>query len=76
VLLVRGALLDVVPNVPPDTVGRSRIFLDRVGEATLVLEVKNSQSKQIYVRTIDRRAAERAGMAVEANSVACALIIE
>jgi hypothetical protein len=69
VLLVRGALLDVVSNVPPDTVGRSRIFLSSVGEATLVLEVRNSQSKQIYVRTIDRRAAERAGMAVEANSV-------
>ena len=36
VLDVHIGLLDVVSRVPPDTVGRSRIFLDRVGEATLV----------------------------------------
>lgn len=69
VLMVRGGLLDVVSRVPPDPVGRSRIFLDSVGEATLVLEIRDSQSKQIYVRAVDRRAAERAGMAVEANTV-------
>ena len=69
VLLVRGALLDVVSNVPPDTVGRSHIFLSRVGEATLVLEIRNSQSKEIYVRAMDRRAAERPGSTMEANSV-------
>ena len=69
VLLVRGALLDVVSNVPPEPVGRSRIFLDRVGEATLVIEIRDSQTKQIYVRAIDRRAAERPGQAVEANTV-------
>ena len=69
VLLVRGGLLDVVSNVPPTSVGRSDIFLSRVGEATLVIEIRDSQSKQIYIRAVDRRAAERAGQAIRANSV-------
>lgn len=69
VLLVRGGLLDVVSNVPPTAAGRSDIFLSSVGEATLVIEIRDSQSKQIYIRAIDRRAAERAGQAVRANSV-------
>ena len=42
VLDVHIGLLDVVSRVPPETVGRSRIFIDRVGEATLVLELRDS----------------------------------
>lgn len=58
VLLIRVGLLDVVSRVPPDTVGRSRIFIDRVGEATLVLEIRDSESNTVLVRAVDRRAAE------------------
>ena len=58
VLLIRAALLDVVSRVPPETVGRSRVFIDRVGEATLVLEVRDSVSNTILARAADRRAAE------------------
>ena len=58
VLDVHIGLLDVVSRVPPDTVGRSRIFLDRVGEATLVLELRDSISHTVLVRAVDRRAAE------------------
>lgn len=58
VLLIRGALLDVVSYVPPDTVGRSEIFLSSVGEATLVLEIRDSVSEAIFARAVDRRAAE------------------
>ena len=58
VLLIRGGLLDVVSYVPPDTVGRSEIFLSSVGEATLVLEIRDSVSEAIIARAIDRRAAE------------------
>ena len=72
VLLVRGGLTDVVSNVPPDTMGRSRIFLDSVGEATLVLEIRSSQSNAIYVRAIDRRAAESHTM-TESTTVTNAL---
>jgi len=56
VLLVHGGLLDVVSRVPPENVGRSRVFLDSVGEATLVLEVRDSVSLTVLVRAVDRRA--------------------
>ena len=43
VLLVMGGLLDVVSFVPPDPVGGwSEVYLSRVGEATLVLEIRDS----------------------------------
>lgn len=61
VLLIRGGLLDVVSFVPPETVGRSEVFLSRVGEATLVLEISDSVSGAIIARAVDRRAAEDAG---------------
>jgi len=67
VLLVRGGLLDVVSRVPPESVGRSRVFLDSVGEATLVLEIRDSVSYTVLVRAVDRRA--MAGMtAFESSS--------
>jgi len=69
VLKLRVGLYDVVSRVPPETIGRSRIFLDSVGEATLVLELRESQSNAILVRAIDRRAAERPGQAIEATRV-------
>lgn len=58
VIDVHVGLLDVVSRVPPDTVGRSRVFIDRVGEATLVLEVRDSVSHTALARAVDRRAAE------------------
>ena len=68
VLLIRGGLHDVVSRVPPEITGRSRIFIDRVGEATLVLEIRSSQSNAIYARAVDRRAAE-SSMMRESNQV-------
>jgi hypothetical protein len=61
VLKLRVGLYDVVSRVPPETVGRSRIYLDSVGEATLVLELRESASNAILVRAVDRRAAGRTG---------------
>lgn len=58
VLLVRVSLLDVVSKVPPEGPGRTEIFLDEVGAATLVLELKDSMSGETLARAVDRRAAE------------------
>lgn len=58
VLLVRGALLDVVSFVPPESVGRTEVFLRSVGEATLMLELRDSMSNTVLARSVDRRAAE------------------
>lgn len=70
VLVIRVALLDVVSMVPPDAIGRSEVFLNSVGEATLVLEIRDSITDAILVRAIDRRAAEdRTGAMIWSNSV-------
>ncbi len=61
VLLVRGALLDVVNWTPPDDTGSRNIQLVAVGEATLVVELRDSVSNAILARAIDRRAAQRPG---------------
>ena len=61
VLLIRGALLDVVSYVPPEPIGRGDIFLNAVGEATLIFEIRDASSNAILARVADRRAAERAG---------------
>ena len=70
VLIVRGALLDIVSRVPPERVGRSDVFLSSVGEATLVLELLDSESGEVIYRAADRRAAEPGGSrGVRANTV-------
>ena len=58
VLDVHIGLLDVVSRVPPESVGRTRVFIDSVGEATLVLEVRDSIGHAALARAVDRRAAE------------------
>jgi hypothetical protein len=68
VLLVRAGLLDVVSRVPPENLGRGNVFIDQVGEATLVLEVRDSQSNTAIARAVDRRAASGTNM-TESNSV-------
>jgi len=64
VLTVRASLLDVVSRVPPESIGRGSVYLESVGEATLVLELYDSESNAILARSVDRRAAERAGGAM------------
>jgi hypothetical protein len=70
VLQIRGGLLDVVSYVPPDPIGRTEIYLSRVGEATLVLEIRDSVTDAVFVRAVDRRAAEDTARGfVESNRV-------
>ena len=69
VLLVRGGLLDVVSYVPPDPVGvRSDVYLSRVGEATIVIELRDSITEAILARAVDRRAAEQMTGAWQASN--------
>lgn len=70
VLLLRAGLLDVISRVPPETIGRSSVWLDSVGEATLVMELRDATSNAILVRAVDRRAAERpAGSTIQSSTV-------
>ncbi len=70
-LIVGGGLLNVTSYVPPDPIGgRSRIYLSAVGEAILVLEVRDSETNTILARAVDRRAAETIdGSFSQSNSV-------
>jgi hypothetical protein len=61
VLIIVGGLHDIVSRVPPDLVGRGDIYLASVGEATLVLEARDSLSGETIYRALDRRSAEQAG---------------
>lgn len=58
VLIVKGMILDVVSFVPREPLGAEDIYLRRLGEATLVLEVRDSATDTVFARAIDRRAAE------------------
>ena len=62
VLLIRGAVLDVVSWVPPEPIGRGEVLISKVGEATLVLELRDSITEAVLVRAVDRRAAESYGL--------------
>jgi len=61
VLIIVGALHDIVSYVPPDQVGRGDIYLSSVGEATLIMEARDSLSGETIFRAVDRRAAEQVG---------------
>lgn len=69
VLLIRGGLTDVVSYVPPERVGRSEVFLSTVGEATIVLEIRDSVSEAVIARAVDRRAAENSVGFTRSNRV-------
>ena len=59
VLTIWGGLLDVISYVPTDpAANRSVVFLSSIGEATLVLELRDSETDTILARSVDRRAAE------------------
>jgi hypothetical protein len=70
VLIIEGALLDIVSFVPPEIAGRGEIYLDRVGEATLVLQLVDSMSGQTVARAVERGLAAPAGrMGMQSNTV-------
>lgn len=58
VLIVEGILLNVTSHKPPDPVGgRSYLYVGAYVEASLAMEVRDSESNRILARAVDRRAA-------------------
>jgi len=55
VLQAKVTLLDVVSRMPPEGPGRTDIYLDEIGAATPVLELKDSMSGETLARAVDRR---------------------
>lgn len=68
-LILVGGLMDIVSRVPPKLAGSGEIYLSSVGEATLILELRDSLSGETIYRAVDRRRIERPGSAIEANTV-------
>jgi hypothetical protein len=69
VLLIRGSLIDVISKVPmQQTNVRSDILLSEIGQATLVLELRDSVSDGILYRATDRQTAKRDGQALTVSS--------
>jgi len=69
VLTVWGGLLDVVSFIPPQRAGRDNIFLSRVGEATLVIELRDSETNATLMRIMDRQAVSRSMGDVRVSNV-------
>jgi hypothetical protein len=74
-ILVQGAVLDIVSFVPPEMTGRSDVYMNSVGEATLILELVDSESGAVLAYVEDRRKMEKPGggridsMTMPTNSV-------
>ena len=56
-----GGVLDIISLVPPDTIGRSDIYLSSIGEATLVLELIDAENGEVAAVVAERRAFARPG---------------
>jgi hypothetical protein len=70
VLMLDGGLLDVVSRVPPQQAGRHEIYISRVGEITLVLQLRDSMSGETLARAAERRSIQPAGrMGMQSNPV-------
>ncbi|MGE0623887.1 MAG: hypothetical protein AB7I04_22300 [Pseudomonadales bacterium] len=54
-LILRGGLLDIVSFVPPETVGRSDVYLSNIGEATLVIELLDGDTGTVLAMVSERR---------------------
>lgn len=63
VLRVRTGVLNLYVNAPDiQAPGRSRTFTANAGEATLVIEVRDSSTSALLGRVVDRRATRDTGM--------------
>jgi hypothetical protein len=72
-LILRGALIDIISQVPPQMVGRADVYLSSLGAATFVMEFIDAKSGNVVALVAERRAIEtlnaRSRMAtVPANS--------
>jgi hypothetical protein len=67
-LIINGALHDIVSRVPPEDVGRSEIWLRSLGEATLIIELRDSLSNEVIYRAVERRAVENQSQMIRAHT--------
>jgi hypothetical protein len=54
-MILRGGALDIISFVPPETVGRSEVYLANIGEATLILELIDARNGEVLAVVAERR---------------------
>jgi hypothetical protein len=54
-LLVRGGVLDIVSNVPPDASRRGEVYLSSVGSGVIFFELIDAETGVIQARVAERR---------------------
>ncbi len=54
-MILRGGALDIISMVPPETVGRSEVYLSNIGEATLVLELLDASNGEVLAVVAERQ---------------------
>ncbi len=69
-LLLRGAVLDIISNVPPDVARTTtNVHLASVGEATIVFELIDAETGVIQARVAERRVIQRPGRMHQVSAV-------
>lgn len=69
-LLLRGAVLDIISNVPPNVAStRTRVHLASVGEATIVFELMDAETGVIQARVAERRTIQSPGRMHQVSAV-------
>jgi len=54
-IIMRAAALDIISLVPPETIGRSEIYLASIGEATLMIELLDAETGDVLAVVAERR---------------------
>jgi hypothetical protein len=54
-MILRGGALDIISMVPPETVGRSEVYVSNIGEATLVLELLDASNGEVLAVVAERQ---------------------
>ena len=68
-LILVGGLSDIVSSVPPEMAGAGPLYVQSLGEATLVFELRDSLSGETLYRAADRKRIERQDRQIRVNPV-------
>lgn len=66
-LILVGGLADIVSRIPPQQAGSSALYLESLGEATLIFELRDSLSGETLYRAADRKAIERPNASIRVS---------
>ena len=69
VLLLQVEIIEIESHIPPETVENTEVFVNSVGEGSLILELRDAGSGQLIARASDHREAKQQIDLVRSNNV-------